>query len=43
MVIKKGDTGSAIRCLRIDYNLFRFGFVSKSEGYLGNKFRASAI
>jgi hypothetical protein len=39
---KKGGSGSAIRCTRIDYNLFRFGFVlkssSKSESYSGNKF-----
>jgi hypothetical protein len=27
---KKGDSGNAIRCIRIDYNLFRFGFVLKS-------------
>jgi hypothetical protein len=35
---KKRGSGSTIRCIRIDFNLFRFGFVSKSESYLGNKF-----
>jgi hypothetical protein len=35
-MIKKEALKSAIRCMRIDYNLFRFGFVSKSDGYLGN-------
>jgi hypothetical protein len=34
----KKEAGNAIRCIRIDYNLFIFGFVSKSERYLGNKF-----
>jgi hypothetical protein len=29
--------------MRIDYNLFRFGFVSKSEDYLSNNLLTSAI
>jgi hypothetical protein len=42
-MIKKEAQKSAIRCMRIDYNLFRFGFVSKSEDYLGNNLLTSAI
>ena len=44
---KKRGSGSAIRCRRIDYNLFIFGCVlkseSKSESYFGKKFFTSVI
>jgi hypothetical protein len=35
---KRRGSGNAIRCFRIDFNLFRFGFFLKSETYSGNKF-----
>jgi hypothetical protein len=35
---KRRGSGKAIRCIGIDFNLFRFGFVLRSESYSGNKF-----